>query len=89
MNNIHPFYSVKTLLIKRELQKNPVLKNEDWSRFLPKFKKKNVKRKKPKQTNKQKLGKKKKEYSPFPPEQPKSNINFRNSVFYDLATKLS
>uniref|UniRef100_T1GK18 KRR1 small subunit processome component n=1 Tax=Megaselia scalaris TaxID=36166 RepID=T1GK18_MEGSC len=44
--------------------------NEDWSRFLPKFKNKNIsKRKQPK--NK----KVKKEYTPFPPAQPESKID--------------
>jgi len=67
MRNIHPVYKIKELMIKRELQKNPKLKDENWDRFLPKFKKKTVKRKKP-----HKLNAKSKSYSPFPPEQPKS-----------------
>jgi len=69
MANIHPVYKIKELMIKRELAKNPDLKNESWDRFLPKFKKKNVKRKKPKKI------KKKKPYTPFPPEQPKSKMD--------------
>lgn len=63
MKNIHPVYNIKELMIKRELAKNPELANESWDRFLPNFKKHNVKRKQKKQN------KKGKEYSPFPPEQ--------------------
>lgn len=64
----HPVYHIKELLIKRELAKNPALANESWDRFLPKFKKKNVKQKKPKT-------KEKKPYTPFPPPQQPSKID--------------
>lgn len=62
MKNVHPIYNIKELMIKRELAKNPELAGENWDRFLPHFKKQNVKRKQ------QKI-KQKKEYTPFPPEQ--------------------
>lgn len=60
MENVHPVYNIKELMIKKELANNPDLANENWSRFLPNFKKRNVKRKKAKKTQK--------EYTPFPPE---------------------
>ncbi|GJN30422.1 hypothetical protein PR202_gb18728 [Eleusine coracana subsp. coracana] len=60
---------VQELLIKRELAKNPALATESWDRFLPNFKKKNVKQKKPHQT------KEKKPYTPFPPPQQPSKID--------------
>ncbi|KOX68173.1 KRR1 small subunit processome component like protein [Melipona quadrifasciata] len=70
MKNIHPIYNIKALMIKRELAKDPKLKNENWERFLPKFNSKNIsKRKQPK--NK----KEKKAYTPFPPPQQESKID--------------
>lgn len=56
-------------MIKRELAKDPELRIQSWDRFLPKFKHKNMsKRKEPK---KKKI---KKEYTPFPPPQPDSQV---------------
>jgi len=56
-------------MIKRELAKDPELKNENWERFLPRFKSKNIsKRKQPMKK------KEKKPYTPFPPQQPDSKV---------------
>lgn len=68
LKNIHPVYNIKRLMIRRELEKDPKLKNESWDRFLPKFQKKNTKKK-------AKPRKEKKEYTPFPPPQPESKMD--------------
>ncbi|KAL7499937.1 hypothetical protein ACHAWT_007990 [Skeletonema menzelii] len=92
MNNIHPVYNIKRLMIMRELEKDPKLQNESWERFLPTFKKKNVQRRKPHQLveeskkasdaaaavgGKSALKKKKKSYTPFPPAQQPSKIDLQ------------
>merc|ERR1719391_1821844 len=70
MNNIHPIYNIKALMIKRELAKDPNLKHENWDRFLPKFEHKNLsKRKQPFKKRE------KKAYTPFPPAQPESKMD--------------
>nr|XP_023885771.1 KRR1 small subunit processome component homolog [Quercus suber]POE69223.1 krr1 small subunit processome component [Quercus suber] len=68
LNKMHPVYYIKVLMMKKELEKDPALANENWDRFLPKFKKKNVQQKKL-QT------KEKKPYTPFPPPQQPSKID--------------
>lgn len=50
-------------MLKRELARNPAMRSENWERFLPKFKKRNVKRRKPKKVTK------KAEENVFPPPQ--------------------
>ncbi|XP_029901591.1 KRR1 small subunit processome component homolog isoform X2 [Myripristis murdjan] len=70
MKNIHPIYNIKTLMIKRELAKDPELRMQSWERFLPNFRHKNLnKRKEPKKKSA------KKEYTPFPPQQPESKVD--------------
>eukprot|EP01062_Namystynia_karyoxenos_P058406 TRINITY_DN49955_c0_g1_i1.p1 TRINITY_DN49955_c0_g1~~TRINITY_DN49955_c0_g1_i1.p1 ORF type:complete len:387 (+),score=125.66 TRINITY_DN49955_c0_g1_i1:76-1161(+) len=64
MRNIHPIYGIKQLLIKRELAKNPEMKHEDWSRFIPQFRKTHQKKRKRDPTK----WKEKKPYSAFPPD---------------------
>jgi ribosomal RNA assembly protein len=39
MANVHPVYHIKTLMVKRDLERRPDLANEDWDRYLPKFRK--------------------------------------------------
>jgi ribosomal RNA assembly protein len=68
MQNVHPIYNIKRLMIKRELAKDPELAKENWERFLPQFKKRNQKRRRGKhQTDQQEGGSK--AYEPFPPPQ--------------------
>lgn len=81
MNKMHPLYNIKVLMMRRDLASNPELANENWDRFLPKFKKKNVKQKKVK-------SKEKKAYTPFPPPQPPSKVDLQlESGEYFLSDK--
>lgn len=74
MHNVHPIYHVKELMIKRELAKDPNLKNENWARFLPNFKKRTLsQRRKPLKVT----DKSKKVYTPFPPPQEKSKVDLQ------------
>ncbi|XP_010546262.1 PREDICTED: KRR1 small subunit processome component homolog [Tarenaya hassleriana] len=80
-NKMHPVYHIKILMMKKELEKDPALANENWDRFLPTFKKKNVKQKKPKT-------KEKKPYNPLPPPQQPSKIDLQlESGEYFLSEK--
>lgn len=69
MKNIHPVYHLKRLMIQKELSKDPALAEEDWSRFLPQFQKKNVKRRKPAKVSVKRV------YTPFPPPQQQSKVD--------------
>lgn len=71
MRNVHPVYNIKSLMIKRELAKDPELKEENWDRFLPKFKRRNIKKKKKDGVRKTK------EYTPFPPLPQPSKIDLQ------------
>ena len=75
MNNIHPVYNIKALMIKKELMKDDKMKNEDWTNYIPQYSKKQnndsskVKEMKKKRKEiKKKIIEKKKNYTPFPPD---------------------
>ncbi|OCK92488.1 eukaryotic type KH-domain (KH-domain type I) [Cenococcum geophilum 1.58] len=74
MANIHPIYAIKELMIKRELAKDPELVNENWDRFLPHFKKRNLSKR---QVPFKVTDKSKKVYTPFPPPQEKSKVDLQ------------
>jgi ribosomal RNA assembly protein len=76
MHNMHPIYHIKALMIKRELAADPALANENWERFLPKFKKRNIKRKVDR-TALAASKAKSKAYTPFPPAQQPSKVDLQ------------
>jgi ribosomal RNA assembly protein len=71
VKNVHPIYHIKTLMIKRELAKDPALAGESWERFLPSFKSRNVQRRKPRVVRERKV------YTPFPPPQLPSKVDLQ------------
>ena len=74
MDNIHPIYLIKELLLKRELAKDPELANESWDRYLPNFKKRTLsKRRVPFKV----ADKSKKTYTPFPPAPERSKVDLQ------------
>lgn len=70
MNNIHPIYNIKALMIKQELSRDAELRNQSWERFLPHFRQKNVSKRREPQKKRRK-----KEYTPFPPQVPESKVD--------------
>lgn len=73
MNNVHPIYAIKELMVRRELAKDPTLANESWDRFLPNFKSKSLN----KRYVPHKIAHKDKPYTPFPPPQEKSKVDLQ------------
>mmetsp|Transcript_85530 Transcript_85530/g.151384 ORF Transcript_85530/g.151384 Transcript_85530/m.151384 type:complete len:384 (+) Transcript_85530:39-1190(+) len=77
--NIHPIYHIKELMIRRELEKDPELKDENWERFLPNFKNRNVQRKKQKA---KKVKKKSKDVFPPQPTPRKEDLQMESGEYF-------
>lgn len=74
MNNVHPIYNIKELMVRRELAKDPELANENWARFLPNFRKRTLsKRRVPHKVT----DKTAKSYTAFPPAPEKSRVDLQ------------
>ena len=71
MSSVFITYFFQTLMIKQELMKNPKLKDANWDKFLPKFKKTHQKKR-----SKPFKIRKKKDYTPFPPPMPLSKVGY-------------
>ena len=74
------------LMIMKELEKDEKLKNENWERFLPKFAKKNVPRKKSATTT-NKSSTTSKPYTPFPPPQTPRKVDLQLETGEYFATE--
>lgn len=72
MANIHPIYSIKELMVKHELMKDPELATESWDRFLPNYKARTLNKRR---TPYKVTDKTKKTYTPFPPAQEQSKVD--------------
>lgn len=59
MNNIHPVYEIKKMIIKKKLSEDPSKKDEDWSKYMPEMKKTHQKKSKMKVKAKEAKEKKK------------------------------
>ncbi|KAJ2314311.1 ribosomal RNA assembly protein krr1 [Coemansia sp. RSA 2704] len=77
MKNVHPIYHIKELMIRNELAKDPKLANESWDRFLPRFKKRNVK-----QPKKKLVKKKKREVFPPAPTPSKIDLQLESGEYF-------
>ena len=82
MGNVHPVYHIKELMIKKELAKDDKLKNENWARFLPEFKKIKDNRRR-----KKRVIRKKKKESHAPQMQPRKEDLAMESGEYFMAGK--
>ncbi|KAF9764382.1 KRR1 small subunit processome component like protein [Nosema granulosis] len=60
MNNIHPVFEIKKMIIKKKLSEDPTKKDEDWSKYLPEMKKTHQKKTKRKEKATEPKDKKKK-----------------------------
>lgn len=77
MRNIHPVYHIKELMIKKELEKDERMSNEDWSRFLPKFKQRSQKKRK-----RPEIIQKEKSLFPAPPMPRKEDIALESGAYF-------
>ncbi|KAI5185291.1 ribosomal RNA assembly protein [Nematocida homosporus] len=86
MENVHPIYEIKRLMVKRELAKDPLLKNENWERYLPQYKKTHSKKRKSATNSEQSKSKSKSKSSTdslLPePERKKKDIQLETGEYF-------
>lgn len=69
MKNVHPLYTINSLMIEKTLKENPDMQKKNWAEALPSYKPKSTTK------NKKKTKREPKPFNPMPPPQPESKMD--------------
>lgn len=85
MNNVHPIYEIKRLMVRKELEKDPNMKNESWDRYLPKYRKTHEKKnpeKKKEEAAEMDRRRARENSIPNPPEKRKIDVEIETGEYF-------